>query len=72
MKQYKFIGTEQDLIDNGYCKALGDYTYWYMKPCKGRKILIRKYDKHINFPDIKDIQDLIVKGLVVEIKELEK
>lgn len=75
MKKYKFIGTEQDLIDVGFdfCESQ-DWTGGHFERANTFGYCMVDYydDKHIYFieeeSDINKIQDLIDKGLVVEVE----
>ena len=63
--KYKFIGTEQDLIDNGFDIVL-DTEIYAIKRTNGGNLFINtkkeawSFHKHM-------IKDLIDKGLVVEV-----
>lgn len=78
MKQYKFIGTEQDLIDNGFYKKYDDlYVKLTNHPMfKNEKIGINIKNNYVGLLDTSMLRDtdqynmreLIDKGLVVEVE----
>ena len=68
--KYKFIGTEQDLIDNGYKMSVFDNRIYYKNidfteitiNIKTNRIIIKWATKNI----FKELDRLVEKGLVVE------
>ena len=68
MSKYKFIGTEQDLIDNGFALVI-DGDIKAIKRTNDYNVFVDKHSKVFAWRE-EHIQDLIDKGLVVEEKEL--
>lgn len=64
--KYLFIGTEQDLIDNGF-RVVDDYEIKAIRPNKRSGNTFVSNDKILLAWDKEDIKDLIDKMLLKEI-----
>ena len=71
MTKYIFIGTEQDLIDNGYlfCEDMSEYGHYERTTQNGYSYIDGKTLEIFYVDDVQKIQDLIDKGLVMEVKQ---
>lgn len=65
MSKYKFIGTEKDLLDNGFVPVI-DNEIKYIKRLDFYNVFV-DYENEIYTFHSEGIKDLIDKGLVVEV-----
>lgn len=70
MSKYKFIGTEQDLIENGFHKGHGGWFERFEEYDTKQKQVIRThiniFTRKVDYSTVCYIQDLIKRGLIVE------